>query len=297
MTVDDRRKIFDELMRLLPRIAVDHPTRMSSLRAFCRLLDAVSLDAGAERDERPLARGLPRQACLDLALAGVLSLSDVHRLAEDRIRRPSGQNLRAEVLHLLRCRSERLDGSGPMGLSGGSLDAPVRIFAAACAYVDRLADGWSGVRALASIYGDHALFDEVCAGVLVSILSVYPIGSYVTLDSGEKGRVVAARLDDPLHPIVWGRLRADGAVLEPPMRYGRENPARVVSLLSEPEVGVPGPEETAQAELLQRERANQQKRKEAILAAADRVRAAAQGILTRLDRLPQSAPEGKAPNE
>lgn len=392
MTVDDRRMIFDALVRLLPRIARDQPTRMSSLRTFCSLLEAVSSDTSAEHDERlflalennseslrPLARGLlslrmglnaglQRQACLDLALAGVLSLGDVDRLATERVRSPGGNSLRAEVLHLLQCRNERLDGSGPMGLSGTDLDAPVSILAVACAYVDRLAEGWSGVRALASICGDQALFDEECARHLVSLLSVYPIGSYVALESGEKGRVVAARLNDPLHPIVLLRLRADGAVFEPALLCEPENPPQVVSLLSEPWVGTPAAGETAQgwlqrlhgqlaswpkapppplpvglkgdwrptdhreqterkqqreqvkAELQERERAErtrkqeqaeplkreraarnqrrrQRKSKEELSISADRVHVAAQRLLTRLDRLPQSGSQEKAPNE
>lgn len=271
MTVDDRREIFDELMRRLPRIAVDQPTLMDSMGTLRRLLAAASSGTSAEHDERlfraladpspslrPLARGLvslrmglsaglQRQTCLDLALAGVLSLGDVHRLAEERIHRLSGHSLRAEVLSLLQCRGERLNGSGPMGLSGEDLDAPVSILAAACAYVDRLAEGWSGVRVLAYIYGEHALFEEQSALRLLAVLSVYPIGSYVALDSGEKGRVVAARLDDPLRPIVCVRLRADGAVVEPAILYAQEGAPQVTLLLEEPWAGVPGPGETAQA--------------------------------------------------
>lgn len=270
MAVGDRR-IFDELTQMLSWIARGQPTLMSSLGALCRLLEAVSGGTGAEHDERlfhaltdppaplrPLAAGLlslrmglsagmERQTCLDLALAGVLDPGDVHRLTEERIRHPVGKSLRAEVLHLLRCRNERLDGSGPAGLCGDELDSAARVLAAACAYIDRLAEGWSGVRTLALIHGERSLFDEKAAARLIAVLSVYPIGSYVALDSGEKGRVVGARSHDPLHPIVCVRLRADGSIIEPPILQDQKDAARIVSLLEEPWADVPRPGETGQA--------------------------------------------------
>jgi hypothetical protein len=271
MLSEDQQGIFTELRLLLSRSDIEQPTLIDSLGALSHLSESARSDTPAEQDEMffrvltdssllgrslaagllslrmGLAAGLKRQECLDLALAGILSRNDITRLADERLNRPMGKSLRAEVLYLLQCRDERLDGSGPLGLSGKELDPPIRILSAACAYVDRLAAGWSGLRALVFIHGEGSLFDEGSARLLVQVLSIFPIGSHVALDSGEKGLVVGARPENPSRPIVCVRLRADGSVLEPPSLYDQEDAPQIASLLAEPWAGVPGPAETGPA--------------------------------------------------
>ena len=272
MTVDDRQRAFRELERLVSRVSGTDPALMRSLGSLRRLLEPLLEAPWEEQDSwllqalgdgsappGALAAGLlalrlgtvatlSRETCLDLAEAGFHLRSDPARLAEERLRRQGGGALRAEVLRLLQCRAERLDGSGPLGLAGEDLDTPIRLFTTACGFIE----GTGGVRpaslaALAAVCAQPSLFSVEAARSLIQGISAVPLGSYVALSSGERGRVVGVRPEDALRPLVCVRLRADGSAAMPPLLHDESDAPPVAGLLEEPWAGAPAPHESAQA--------------------------------------------------
>lgn len=268
MTVDDRLQAFRELERLVSRISGAQPALMSSLGSLRRLLEPLAAASWEEHDAwllhalgdklrppGPLAAGLlalrlgklaklKPLTCLDLAEAGFHSRTDPSRLAKERLRSEAGGGIiRAEVPRLLECRAERLDGSGPLGLSDVDLDAPTRLFAAACAFVEGSAQALGGLTALAFISARSDLFGSEVASGLLAALSALPLGSYVELASGAKGRVVGVRADFPLRPKIRVRLEPDGRIA--PATAADADWGKVVKVLSAPELGAPAPHESA----------------------------------------------------
>jgi HD-GYP domain-containing protein (c-di-GMP phosphodiesterase class II) len=105
---------------------------------------------------------------------------------------------------------ERLDGSGyPKGLKGKSLSALSQIVGVTDIY-DTLVSGRSGASptpptlALRELYqlGATRKFDLEVVEWVVRTLGVYPVGTLIELDTGERGVVMAVNPTDSLRPIV-----------------------------------------------------------------------------------------------
>jgi HD-GYP domain-containing protein (c-di-GMP phosphodiesterase class II) len=71
-------------------------------------------------------------------------------------------------------------------------------------------------QALRELYnGRGSAFDGRAVEALIKLVGVYPVGTRVQLNSGERGTVIAPNPDDSTHPIV--RIEQD--------RHGRSIPA------------------------------------------------------------------------
>lgn len=105
---------------------------------------------------------------------------------------------------------ERLDGSGfPQGLKGGQLSVVGQIVGLVDAY-DRLVSGRGGrppvppslaVREVFE-FSLTGRFDRVLVERLVQSLGVYPVGSLVKLNTGERGVVIALHAEQRLKPVL-----------------------------------------------------------------------------------------------
>jgi HD-GYP domain-containing protein (c-di-GMP phosphodiesterase class II) len=114
---------------------------------------------------------------------------------------------------------ERENGKGyPQKLTGDKISLYAKIIAVACSYealtTDRphkaAKDGHTGILDLLRNEGKQ--YDDTVIRALVFSLSIYPIGLYVLLSSGQKGQVVDVNPANPRFPIVqiFGELTVDG---------------------------------------------------------------------------------------
>ena len=114
---------------------------------------------------------------------------------------------------------ERENGSGyPRKLTGERISLYAKIIAVACSYEALSAqrphkeakDGYTGMLELLKNEGKQ--YDDTIVRALVFSLSIYPIGLYVLLSSGQKGQVVDVNPEKPRFPIVqvFGELDQDG---------------------------------------------------------------------------------------
>jgi HD-GYP domain-containing protein (c-di-GMP phosphodiesterase class II) len=114
---------------------------------------------------------------------------------------------------------ERENGNGyPQKLTGDKISLYAKIIAVACSYealtADRphkaAKDGHTGILDLLRNEGKQ--YDDTVIRALVFSLSIYPIGLYVLLSSGQKGQVVDVNPENPRFPIVqiFGELTVDG---------------------------------------------------------------------------------------
>ena len=103
---------------------------------------------------------------------------------------------------------EREDGSGyPQNLTGERISLYGKIIGVACSYeafsmksIDKAKCGHTGMMKLLKNEGHH--FDKTIIRALVYSLSIYPVGLYVLLSSGERGQVVEPDPENPRYPIV-----------------------------------------------------------------------------------------------
>jgi HD-GYP domain-containing protein (c-di-GMP phosphodiesterase class II) len=114
---------------------------------------------------------------------------------------------------------ERENGTGyPQKLTGDKISLYAKIIAVACSYEaltthrpHKLAkDGYTGMLDLLKNEGKQ--YDDTVVRALVYSLSIYPIGLYVLLSSGQKGQVVDVNPENPRFPVVqiFGDLTPDG---------------------------------------------------------------------------------------
>jgi HD-GYP domain-containing protein (c-di-GMP phosphodiesterase class II) len=114
---------------------------------------------------------------------------------------------------------ERENGAGyPQRLTGEKISLYSKIIAVACSYEALTAnrphklakDGHTGMLDLLKNEGKQ--YDDTVVRALVFSLSIYPIGLYVLLSTGQKGQVVDVNPENPRFPIVqiFGDLTPDG---------------------------------------------------------------------------------------
>jgi HD-GYP domain-containing protein (c-di-GMP phosphodiesterase class II) len=134
---------------------------------------------------------------------------------------------------------ERLDGSGyPEGLEGEAIHPYARAVGLADTY-EALTHSrpfrkrmipFNVLQQLIRLGG--RLFHSDLVKTLIEEISVFPLGSYVRLNTGEAGKVVATNRGYPLRPAVEIQFAADGATLE-------RN--RSIDLKEEPMLYITGP--------------------------------------------------------
>ena len=104
---------------------------------------------------------------------------------------------------------EKENGSGyPRHLPGSKISVYAKIIAVACAFEAMTAprefrDERSPFDAmLEMIKNNKSQYDEIVVKALLYAISLYPVGSYVHLNGGKIGRVIAVSPDNPKKPIV-----------------------------------------------------------------------------------------------
>jgi len=114
----------------------------------------------------------------------------------------------AVILNAARQAQERYDGSGPQGLSGSDIAFSARLvsllsmFEALIHYrpYRRRLLPRDAIRELVSQH-KHA-FDPVILKALIEAISLYPVGTYVQLNSGDIGLVIRVHQRLPLRPVI-----------------------------------------------------------------------------------------------
>ena len=119
---------------------------------------------------------------------------------------------------------ERYDGSGyPRGLKGSNINYKARIVALADVYDALISDRPYRARlnpqeAIRLIVSDQEGFDPQLLKVFLLTMAVYPIGTYVKLNTGEIGKVIRITKNQPFRPILTIYSDRHGKILEVPIR-------------------------------------------------------------------------------
>jgi len=162
-------------------------------------------------------------------------------LFEDIKRHPtvgaeSLQKMRVQVERAIRVTAEhheRLDGSGyPQGLKGEAVDSWAQIVGLADLY-----ESFTRPRSkrqhqpqahdlLRELVTQQGLFDSQLVKVLLNQISLYPIGTWVKLNTGAVGRVCGIHQGLPLRPIVELYLES-GQMVRPPRKLDLKEIAAV----------------------------------------------------------------------
>jgi HD-GYP domain-containing protein (c-di-GMP phosphodiesterase class II) len=148
----------------------------------------------------------------------------------------------AGVLDAVLQHHERERGQGfPQGLAGTAIHPHARIIGLADTYTRlTVPPAWLTPRAPHHavrdiVRGRNQVFPAALIKALVDVVSVFPPGTRVRLNTGERARVVAASARQPLRPQV--EVLTDAR--------GRATPARRVDLRESPFIFITGPEEDA----------------------------------------------------
>lgn len=114
-----------------------------------------------------------------------------------------------DVLDIIKCHHERLDGSGyPAHLSGSQLSLPARIVLVVDEYdslvhKQREPANLTPAEALGQVYAKaKTLFPEEVVVALIQTLSVYPPGSIVELSDGKVGLVLSLNVEARMKPMI-----------------------------------------------------------------------------------------------
>lgn len=135
---------------------------------------------------------------------------------------------------------EREDGSGyPQGLVREQIDVRAKIVGLADVYVALIQSrphraALKPFEALNKIFSDmEGQFEASLLTILIKALSVYPIGSYVELSSGETARVMVSNPSYPMRPIVEVIADRAGRLVASPQYLNLvENPITYIQKIS-----------------------------------------------------------------
>ena len=131
-----------------------------------------------------------------------------------------GENIAIAAQRIVLEHHERIDGSGyPLSLRGESIACFSQIVAITDVY-DAMITGRNRVLqkpidVLRQLYLDAnaGVFDRELVEKVIRCLGVYPVGSLVELNTGERGIVLAANRSDALRPTIRLVLSRDGQAL------------------------------------------------------------------------------------
>jgi HD-GYP domain-containing protein (c-di-GMP phosphodiesterase class II) len=133
-------------------------------------------------------------------------------------------NFADEVLLGIRQHHERFNGSGyPDGLSGEGIHLFGRIIAVAdvydaCLSLRKHRQRMTPYETLKNLLGESRLFDIKILKALVTSMAIYPIGSFVRLNTGEVAKVVGINHGYPFRPEIRIYLDRNHHKLERPIR-------------------------------------------------------------------------------
>jgi len=215
-SIDSNRDALMYLMRIRKK---DEYTMMHSINVGVLLLTMATL------------LKLKREARLHLAIGGLLHDVGKVKVPDQILKKPerlsneefvemqrhalysrgifaTSREVPAEAIKMALQHHERIDGSGyPFGLKGEAISAAAQMTAVADVYDALTADrcyrnGVSPIEGLRFIYsGGGTYFNKKLTHLFVKAIGVYPVGSFVRLESGLIGIVVGSN-PNLLRPVV-----------------------------------------------------------------------------------------------
>ena len=122
----------------------------------------------------------------------------------------------AAILQAARQAQERFDGSGPQGLSGKDVAHSARMVGLLSMFEALIHYRPHRPRllprdAIRQLLNHHkTAFDPVMLKALIESISLYPVGTYVQLNSGDIGLVVKVHVHHPLRPVTQVMFNSHG---------------------------------------------------------------------------------------
>lgn len=133
-------------------------------------------------------------------------------------------NMSSEIQAVAAQHHERYDGSGyPRGLKGSQINYKARIVALADVYEACISDRPYRERltpqeAIKLIVANQEGFDPQILKVFLLTMAIYPIGTFVRLNTGEIGKVIRVSKNQPFRPILSLYFDRQGELLGQPIR-------------------------------------------------------------------------------
>lgn len=133
-------------------------------------------------------------------------------------------NFSEAVLRGVHEHHERIDGSGyPRGIKGSDIHLFGRIIAVAdvydaCISPRKHRKRMTPYEALKNLLGQPHLFDIKILKSFVASMAIYPIGSFVRLNTGETAKVIGINHGAPFRPEIRIYFAQNGEMLNPPIR-------------------------------------------------------------------------------
>lgn len=130
----------------------------------------------------------------------------------------------AEIQAVAAQHHERYDGSGyPRGLKGSEINYKARIVALADVYEACISDRPYRERltpqeAIKLIVANQEGFDPNILKVFLLTMAIYPIGTFVRLNTGEIGKVIRVSKNQPFRPVLSLYFDRQGELLGQPIR-------------------------------------------------------------------------------
>jgi HD-GYP domain-containing protein (c-di-GMP phosphodiesterase class II) len=142
---------------------------------------------------------------------------------------------------------EHIDGSGyPRRLTGNKISLNGKILSVASAFAAATTkrpyrgglDGHSGIMDL--LKGKGTKYDENILRTLVFIMSLYPIGTYVTLSNSVQGIVIKTNLTTPKHPVLKLLTDEQGVPYnnKPVLQTRPEDEIQIIGTLNKDEIQI-----------------------------------------------------------
>ncbi|NLY88314.1 MAG: HD-GYP domain-containing protein [Firmicutes bacterium] len=145
-----------------------------------------------------------------------------HPVYGEELLRASGFS--EEVIRVAREHHERYDGSGyPDGKREKEISFKARILAVtdvydACISFRPYRDQMTPQQALDQLLSEKEKYDPVVLNAFISVMAIYPIGSFVVLNSGEVAKVIRVSKNSPFRPEVRIYFDREGNLLDQPPR-------------------------------------------------------------------------------
>ena len=136
----------------------------------------------------------------------------------------NAEDFSEDILLGIKQHHERFNGSGyPDGLSGEEISLFGRIIAVAdvydaCLSMRKHRPRMTPYETLKNLLGESRLFDIKNLKALVTSMSIYPIGSFVRLNTGENAKVIGINHGFPFRPDIRIYLDRNHQKLEKPIR-------------------------------------------------------------------------------
>lgn len=129
-----------------------------------------------------------------------------------------------EVIEVAREHHERYDGSGyPDGRREKGISFKARILAVtdvydACISFRLHREQMTPQQALEQLLSEKGKYDPVVLNAFISVMAIYPIGSFVVLNSGEVAKVIRVSKNKPFRPELRIYFDRERNLLEQPLR-------------------------------------------------------------------------------